>query len=111
MRFRVPTRPFAPRGPSGRFPHLIAPTGALRLPAPPPRSLALARRFRLATEKTGPPKFLGDPRHTCPGSSTPAEPRAASLRGRVPYVALPRCRLPDPLLRRLPRLIPFRGPI
>ena len=67
MRFRIPARPFAPQGPSGRFPCLVATTGALRLPAPPPRSLALARRFRLVTEKTGPPKFLGDPRHACSG--------------------------------------------
>jgi hypothetical protein len=26
-----------------------------------------ARWFRLSAEKTGAPKFLGDPRHTCPG--------------------------------------------
>ena len=38
--------PFARRGPSGRFPRVYARTAALRLPASPPRSLALARRFR-----------------------------------------------------------------
>jgi hypothetical protein len=43
--------PFAPRGPSGRFPRFNARTAALRLPVAPPRSLALAQRFRLATER------------------------------------------------------------
>jgi hypothetical protein len=40
----------------------------------PPRSLALARRFRLATERAGPPKFLGDPSPHMPRATIPAEP-------------------------------------
>jgi hypothetical protein len=59
--------PFAPLAPLGWFANFTALTAALRLPASPPRSLPLARWFRLAAEKSGSPKFLGDPRHTCPG--------------------------------------------
>jgi hypothetical protein len=61
-------RPLLRRLPLGWFAHFTALTAALRLPAPPPRSRhALTRRFRLTTEDAGSPKFLGDPRHTCPG--------------------------------------------
>jgi hypothetical protein len=71
-----PGVPFAPRGPSAVVPPLHRYYGALRLPAAP---LSLTRacdlRFRLTTEQTGSPKFLGDPRHACPGSSTPVESR------------------------------------
>jgi hypothetical protein len=58
------------------------------------------------------PKFLGNPRHTCPGSPTPAEPRELAS-GTSPYVALLRHRLPGPWTRRLPATpyfgVQFRG--
>ena len=61
-RFRDPVPPFAPRGPSGRFPHFLTPTAALRLPnAPAPLALRSARRFCLSTRTSGPPRFLGNP--------------------------------------------------
>src|SRR5512132_3123187 len=62
QQFRVPVPPFAPRGPSGRFPHFLAPTAALRLPSAPalPRSRS-ARRFHLPVAASGPPRFLGNP--------------------------------------------------
>src|SRR6266568_3685138 len=74
---------FARQGPSGRFPRVTAPIAALRLPASPLRSLALARQFRLMTERTGSPKFLGNPRHTCPGLRS-RRSHEAGLRGIAP---------------------------
>jgi hypothetical protein len=93
-------------GSLGSVPPLLGYYDALRPPASPPRSLALARRFRLATERTGSPKFLGDPRHTCPGLRS-----RRSLRGRPPglrpYAWPRRCCLPRPLARRPPQLPHF----
>ena len=71
-----PGAPFAPRGPYGLVPPLRHYYGALRRPARPARlRLRSPQRFRLSTELTGTPKFLGDPRHACSGSSTPVESR------------------------------------
>jgi hypothetical protein len=48
-------------------------------------SLALATRGCVSTtQHSGPPKFLGDPRHTCPGSSTPVKPREQASGNDVP---------------------------
>jgi hypothetical protein len=71
-----PGAPFAPRGPSARFPRFVTTMARSDVP-PAPLGFACARhpRFRLSTELTGTPKFLGDPRHACSGSSTPVESR------------------------------------
>jgi hypothetical protein len=72
-------------GSLGSVPPLHSSIGALRLPAAP-LSLRLRSRFAVpsSTEQTGSPKFLGDPRHARPGSSTPAESREQGLRDMVP---------------------------
>jgi hypothetical protein len=103
--------PFAPLAPLGWFARFTAPTAALRLPASPPRSrAALARWFRLAAEKTGAPKFLGGPRHTCPGQrprwSLPEQASAASPL-RLALSVLP-SKSPDSSASTSPV---FRGPI
>ena len=87
----IPAPPFAPRGPSGRFPRFIAPTAALRLPvAPRLARLRFARRFRrsFAAEATGSPRFLGNPRRTCP-ALRPRWDRRARPFGRLPYSSAP----------------------
>src|ERR1019366_2139796 len=90
-------------GSLGSVPPFHRSIGALRLPAAP---LSLRSRSRFAvpssTEQTGSPKFLGDPRHTRPGSSTPVESREQDLRDVRPYVSLRRCSLPNLSRRRLP---------
>jgi hypothetical protein len=92
-------------GSLGWVPPLPRSIDALRLPAAP-LSLRLRSRFAVpsSTEQTGSPKFLGSPRHTRHGSSTPVESREQDLRDMRPYVSLRRCCLPILLRRRLPRL-------
>jgi hypothetical protein len=75
--------PFAPLAPSGWFANFSAPTAALRLSASPPRSRAALRSVVPPRGgEAGAPKFLGDPRHTCPGHrprwSLPEQASAAS---------------------------------
>src|SRR5688572_25969909 len=71
---------------------------------------ALARRFRLSAEKTGAPKFLGDPRHTCPGQrprwSLPEQASGASPL-RLALSVLP-SKSPDSSASTIPV---FRSPI
>ena len=79
--------PFARRGPSGRFPRVVALTAALRLLTAHRAALRCLRARATAAiqqpETMRSPKFLGHPLvRTCPGSSTPAEPREQDLRDR-----------------------------
>ena len=79
--------PFARRGPSGRFPRVVARTAALRLLTAHRAALRCLRARATAAiqqpETMRSPKFLGHPLvRTCPGSSTPAEPREQDLRDR-----------------------------
>src|SRR6266496_3378948 len=55
-------RPLLGRVPSGRFPHVVALTAALRLLVCPAVLVSLARPFRRSQpELTRPPRFLGNP--------------------------------------------------
>lgn len=77
--------PFARRGPSGRFPRVYARTAALRLPASPPRSLALARRFRhCCSGESGISLVPRRPSPRMPRFFDPGGTVGAGLRERVP---------------------------
>jgi catechol 2,3-dioxygenase-like lactoylglutathione lyase family enzyme len=80
---------------------------------PLPRSgFACARlsRFRLTTEQTGPPKFLDDPRHACPGSTTPVESREQAS-GNMSLRFAPSMLPSEPTVSSASTTCLFRGPI
>ena len=99
-------------GSLGSVPLLRRSYGALRRPAPPLRSLALALAVarHLPAQKTGPPKFLDDPRHACPGSSTPAKPPEQAS-GTVSLRFAPSAWPSEPSASSAFATSTFRGPI
>jgi hypothetical protein len=82
-------------GSLGPVPPLLRSYAALRLPASPPRSLALAQQFRLPTERTGSPKVPWQPSPHMPRSSIPVE-STKQASGAVPL------RLPSQMLPSTP---------
>ena len=113
QQFRDPVPPFAPRGPSGRFPHFPARTAALRLPAARHASLRCLRAAFTAvsstTEATGPPRFLGNPCARAPLSG-PGGAAASGPSGGASQLTQ-WCCLPPLQRRRPPRQETFRGSI
>ena len=99
-------------GSLGSVPLLPRYYDALRRPAAP-LSLRLRSRFAVpsSTEQAGPPKFLGDPRHARPGSSTPVESQEQDLRDRSSLRFAPSIMPSEPTASSASTTSIFRGPI
>jgi hypothetical protein len=82
----VPARPLLGGVPSARFPRFLAPSARSDSSSPiPPRFVAFAWRYLpqfSGRRRRGLPSSSVTPMRTCPGSSTPAEPREQDLRDR-----------------------------
>src|ERR1700722_1382112 len=103
QRFHDTVPPFARRGPSGRFPRVCAPIAALRLPAPPLRSLALRSAVPPSGGGDGASQVPGGPSRTCPALG-PRWDRSVRPLGPCPTYWTLRCCLPLLGRRRLPQI-------